>query len=114
MYKALVGAKQATSVLEYRPHPGLPRQKFGWDQDAVKGGLTSIQILLIWVTAQGNYSQWLATTIDREDNENFCLENQNFLWIQVHIEQDPRVKSLSSLVMPSGFVSRHDAKEYPF
>ncbi|EFP89924.2 uncharacterized protein PGTG_16212 [Puccinia graminis f. sp. tritici CRL 75-36-700-3] len=66
------------------------RRRIRWDRDAVDGGLTSIQILLIWVTAEGNYAQWVATMMDGEERENVCLEIQAFLRIQGHIEREPR------------------------
>ncbi|KAA1095753.1 hypothetical protein PGTUg99_028289 [Puccinia graminis f. sp. tritici] len=66
------------------------RQRIRWDHNTADGGLTSIQILLIWVTAEGNYARWVATMMDGEERENVCLEIQAFLRIQGHIKREPR------------------------
>ncbi|KAA1082687.1 hypothetical protein PGT21_010515 [Puccinia graminis f. sp. tritici] len=64
----------------------------GWERDGVNGGLTSIQMLLIWLTARGNYGRWLATTFDRQERDEVCTEIQEFFQIQGSIARDTRGK----------------------
>ncbi|KAG9413407.1 hypothetical protein AC1031_012624 [Aphanomyces cochlioides] len=34
------------------------KRRFRWDNDSVNGGPTSLQVLLEWLTHEGNYSKW--------------------------------------------------------
>ncbi|KAA1108992.1 hypothetical protein PGT21_030221 [Puccinia graminis f. sp. tritici] len=88
------------------------RRRIRWDRDAVDGGLTSIQILLIWVTAEGNYAQWVATMMDGEERENVCLEIQAFLRIQGHIEREPRDINRKLQLLRRSYMCAHEFVMY--
>ncbi|KAA1071818.1 hypothetical protein PGT21_020213 [Puccinia graminis f. sp. tritici] len=64
------------------------RRQFGWERDGVNGGLRSIQLLLLWMTGQGNYARWWATTFDQRKREDVCTKIQEFFQIQGNIRQD--------------------------
>ncbi|KAA1122296.1 hypothetical protein PGTUg99_036344 [Puccinia graminis f. sp. tritici] len=66
------------------------RRRFGWERDGVNGGLTSIQLLLLWMTGQGNYARWWGSTFDRREREDVCTEIQEFFQIQGNIRRDTR------------------------
>ncbi|KAA1118024.1 hypothetical protein PGT21_029898 [Puccinia graminis f. sp. tritici] len=45
-----------------------------WHLDAVNGGLSSMAILVTWLSTPGNYERWLSTPISRNQREEFCTE----------------------------------------
>ncbi|EHS64801.1 uncharacterized protein PGTG_21059 [Puccinia graminis f. sp. tritici CRL 75-36-700-3] len=67
-----------------------PARRIGWNRDGVAGGPSSIQLLLLWITAGANYTQWFATPFHRQDRENACTEIQQFMRTQGNIHRDPR------------------------
>ncbi|KAA1129552.1 hypothetical protein PGTUg99_028029 [Puccinia graminis f. sp. tritici] len=66
------------------------RRRIGWNRDGVDGGPTSIQLLLLWITAGANYRQWMASPFHTHEREVACTEIQLFMQTQGDISRDPR------------------------
>ncbi|KAA1077231.1 hypothetical protein PGT21_015766 [Puccinia graminis f. sp. tritici] len=66
------------------------RRRIGWDRDGIAGGPSSIQLLLLWITAGANYTQWTGSPFRGQEREDACTEIQQFMLTQGSIHRDPR------------------------
>ncbi|KAA1120854.1 hypothetical protein PGTUg99_026482 [Puccinia graminis f. sp. tritici] len=89
-----------------------PARRIGWNRDGVAGGPSSIQLLLLWITAGANYTQWFATPFHRQDRENACTEIQQFMRTQGNIHRDPRDINRKIQQLRLSYKSAHDFVVY--
>ncbi|KAA1111137.1 hypothetical protein PGT21_036868 [Puccinia graminis f. sp. tritici] len=88
------------------------RRRIGWNRDGIAGSLSSIQLLLLWITAGANYTQWMATPFHRQEREDACTEIQQFMRTQGNIDRDPRDINRKIQQLRQSYKAAHDFVVY--
>ncbi|KAA1070956.1 hypothetical protein PGT21_005050 [Puccinia graminis f. sp. tritici] len=104
--------QQTTTLTPPLPSDETARRRIGWNSDGTAGGPSSIQLLLLWITAGENYRAWMASPFHTQEREVACAEIQRFMQTQGDIDRDPRDINRKIQQLRQSYRSAHDFVVY--